>query len=253
MSFLDQVIEFVKVIRSEVRGENAAVLYDIVGIGGFSSDLTSADLTDDGSEQAPQQPAYQALGILSAPLPPSDQQLFLEAMAVRTSDGLEPFAYKDLRLNRAANPTGAAAAPAPGQTMLVGYGGGVISHQMTPDNVGDQKGSITHLYVPYAYSNGVPTKSHAIIIDPTDGNSSIQLIHGDGVRFLLQEETGAGPGILATIDNATFLRMAAGELTVQADKILLKGNVYLGRAAEIGVPIALGTLSPAGSVFASVL
>lgn len=256
MSFLDQVIEFVKVVASEVRGSNAAVLYDVVGVGGFSADgagnLTGADVTDDASEQAPQQPAYQSLGILARPLPPTDQQDFLEAMAVRTSDGMEPFAYRDLRLNRAANPTGAATAPAPGQTMLVGYGGGVVSHQMTAENAGDQKANITHIYVPYNFADGVPQKSHAIIIDPTPGNSSIQLIHGDGVRFMLQEETGSGPGIVATVDNATFLRMAAGELTVQAEKILLKGNVYLGRQAESGVPLLAGAASPPGpSIFIS--
>jgi hypothetical protein len=252
VSFLDQVIEFVKVVASEVRGPNAAVLYDVVGVGGFSADLTGADLSDDASEQASAQPAYSALGFLARPLPPSDQQNFLEAMAARTSDGLEPFAYRDHRLTRAANPTGAATAPAAGQQMLVGYGGAVIGHQMTAADVGDQRANITHIYVPYDFADGVPQKSHAIIIDPTPGNSSIQVIHGDGVRLMLQEETGAGPGIVATVDNATFLRLAAGELTVQAEKILLKGNVYLGRSAEAGLPLLAGAASPPGpSVFIS--
>lgn len=253
MSFLDNVIEFVKVIASEVRGENAAVLYDVVGAGGFNAAGTEVDVTDDGAEHAPGQPAYSALGVVGRPLPPTDQQQFLEAMAARTADGMEAFAYRDLRINRALNPTGEGNAPAAGQLMFAGYGGAFLSHQMTAANVGSQRGNITTLYVPYAFdSEGVPQKAHAIIIDPTTGNSSIQLIHGDGVFFQLTENTGNGPGIVACVDAETFLRIAPGELTLQAEKILLKGNVYLGRQAELGLPLLAGPASPPGpSIFIS--
>jgi len=124
---------------------------------------------------------------------------------------------------------------------------------MTAENVGSKRANISALYVPYAFdSAGVAQKAHAIIIDPTDGNSSIQLIHGDGVRLTLSEETGSGPGIVAAIDGSTFLRMAAGELTLQAEKVTLKGNVYLGAAAETGLPLLAGVASPPSpSVFVS--
>lgn len=249
MSALDEVIEFVKVLASEVLQPNSAVTMNVAGsVGGFTVDgsgnPTGADLTDVSSDSANQQPAWQSLGVLGRPLPPDASQFFLEALAVRRNDGLEPFAYRDLRINRAVNPTGGSA-PAAGQTIFAGYGGGFLSHQQTAANVGSQKGTITTLYLPYAFNgSGVPTKAHAIILDPTTGASSIQLIHGDGIFFQLTEDTGAGPGIVASINGATFLRMSAGALTVQAAKIMLKGNVYVGAEAEAGLPLLAGAASP---------
>lgn len=237
MSFLNHVVEFCQVIASSVGGKNGAVLYNVAGIGGFEEG-------DADSEQAHEQVGYQALGVVSRPLP-RDGDLFLEALAVRTDDGLLPFAFRDLRLHRALNPSGTATTPHEGQTMFAGYGGAFLSHSMMAAASGSKPGNITTLYVPYDFdAGGVPQKAHAIIINPTEGNSSISLVHADGVFLTLSEETGTGPGLVASVGGSTFLRMTDGELTLQAERVLLKGNVYLGRAAEAGVQLFGGPVSP---------
>lgn len=250
MSLADRLIEFARVVASEILGDNAAVTLNLVGIGGLDADGTGLSLSDDDGEQAPQMPAYGALGVVSRPLDPDDDDNFCEAVSARTSDGLEPFAYRDLRINRALNPTGENNAPAKGQTGIAGYGGAYFSHRHDRASRTD----MSILYVPYDFDgDGVPQKSHAIIIDPTDGNSSIQIIHGDGVFLNLQDDVGGGsPGILAAVNAATFLKISAGELTLQAERIMLKGNCYLGRSAETGLPLLAGAASPASpSVFVS--
>ncbi len=249
MSALDNVLEFVKVISSEVLGPNAAVLFNVAGIGGIDADGENVDFDDDNGEVATQQTGYQALGIVSRPLPPNAEGFHCEGIAARTNDGLEPVAYRDLRINRALNPTGEGNAPAPGQQMLAGYGGAFVSVKHDATTGLD---TLT-LYVPYAFDgSGVPQKAHAIIVDPTSGNSSIQFVHGDGVFLNLIEDAGGGPGLVAAVGASTFLKLRAGELTLQAERVLLKGNVYLGRSAEAGLPLLAGAASPAGpSVFIS--
>jgi len=244
VSALSNFVEFAKVIASAVTGPNSAVTFNLTGIGDFLEDAAGNVIADDDSdekgEQSPEQPAFQALGIVGRPLPPTAAG-HLEAMAVRTSDGLEPFAYRDLRINRALNPGGGNTAPTAGQAILASYGGGFASvkHNATSglDNV--------TLYVPYDFDgDGVPQKAHAIIIDPS-GDSTISLVHGDGVFVSLTGDTGTGPGLVAAVDGGTFFRMSAGELVLQAAKIMLKGNVYLGAQAETGVPALLTTGFPA--------
>jgi len=233
VSFLNHVVEFVTVIASSVGSKNGAVLYDVAGISGF-------DDSEEGGEQAHQQEAYQALGIIGRPLPPDDDGS-LEALAMRTEDGLAPFAFRDLRLHQA---LAGGAAPREGQVMFAGYGGAFLSHSMTAGPTGSKRGNVSTWYVPHAFSGDGPTKAHAIIVDPTSGNSSITLVHGDGVFLTLTEDTGSGPGLVASVGGSTFLRMSAGEFSVNAEKILLRGNVYVGRAAEAGVQLLGGPVSP---------
>lgn len=238
-------------------GSNAAVVYNLTGIGGFSVDddgqIDGEDESDEGGEQAHEQEWFSALGVIARPLPP-EGDLFAEALALRTDDGLVPYAFRDLRINRALNPSGNPVTPAAGQLLFAGYGGAFLSHAMTEGNVGSKRGNVTTLYVPYLFdSSGVPTKAHAISIDPTTGQSSITIVHGDGVFFSLTEDAGTGSaGIVATVDGSTFLRMSPGELTLNAAKITLKGNCYLGAQAEAGLPLLPGVASPPGpSVFIS--
>lgn len=238
MSLLNNVVEFCRVIASSIGATNGATLFNVAGIAGF-------DAEEEG-EQAHEQEVYQALGVIGRPLPP-EGDLFAEALAVRTEDGLLPVGFRDLRLHRAVNPGGAATTPREGQLMFAGYGGAFLSHSMTADPTGSKRGNVTTLYVPYDFDgDGVPQKAHAIIINPSDDASSISLVHGDGVFFTLSAETGvgSGPGIVASVGGSTFLRMTDGELTLQAERVLLKGNVYLGRAAEAGVQLMGGPISP---------
>ena len=256
MSFLNHVVEFVKVIASSVAGANAATVYNVAGIAGFAVDedgqITGESTDDDEGEQAHEQEVFQSLGIIGRPLPPSGD-LFAEALTVRTEDGLLPFAFRDLRLHRALNPSGTPTTPREGQLMFAGYGGAFLSHSMTASNTGSKKGNVTTLYCPYDFdANGVPQKAHAIIINPSSDANSISIVHGAGVFFTLTGDTGAGPGLVASVGSSTFLRMTDGELTLQAERVLLKGNVFLGRLAEAGVQLLGGPVTPASpSVFVS--
>lgn len=256
MSALNQVVEFCKVIASAVGGTNTTTLYNLTGIGGFALDADGAisgdDESDEGGEQAHEQEIFQSLGVIGRPLPP-EGDLFAEALSVRTEDGLVPFAFRDLRLHRALNPSGDPVTPAEGQLMFAGYGGAFLSLAMTAAAVGSKKGNVLTLYVPYAFNGaGVAQKAHAISIDPTTGNSSLTLVHGDGPMFSLTENAGGGPGISWAIDGSTFGRMKSGEVLFQSAKIMLKGNVYLGGSPETGLPLLAGIASPPGpSVFIS--
>ncbi len=248
MSFLNHVVEFCRVIASSVGTENGATLYNVAGIAGFALDdegqVTGEDTSDDGGEQAHEQEVFGALGIIGRPLPP-EGDAFTEALAVRTEDGLVPIGFRDLRLHRALNPGGGGVTPREGQLMFAGYGGAFLSHSLTTGNTGTKKGNVTVLYVPYDFDGqGVAQKAHAIILDPSEDNRAISIVHGSGVFVTLSEDTGSGPGIVASVDGSTFLRMSPGELSVSAAKILLKGNVYVGRAAELGAPLLPGPISP---------
>lgn len=233
MTALDAVAAFVKVVGSAIAGgEPVFNVKSIGGFGGFDGDDTDAQ-----GEQSTGQFGYSALGIIGRPLPP-EGALFAEAAALRVDGGLAPVGWRDMRLHRALEPD-------EGQLAFAGYGGAVLSHAMTDGNVGSRKANRATWYVPFAFDGaGVPQKAHTISIDPTPGSSSICLAHADGVFVTLTEDTGAGPGVVIAVDGSTFLRMSAGELTLQAAKVMLKGNVYVGRQAEAGLPLLAGPASP---------
>jgi hypothetical protein len=255
VSLLNEVVEFCKVISSGLSGPSSAVHMNLTGAGGFALDengsITGADNSDDGGEQAHEQEAYQSLGVIGRPLPP-EGDAFAEALSLRTGDGLVPFAFRDLRIHRAVNPTGAGTTPREGQLLFAGYGGAFLSHAMG-DESGSRRANISTWYVPHDFDgSGVPQKAHAITIDPTPGKSSISLAHASGLFFALTEDAGAGPGIVASVDGQTFFRMSAGQLTIQAAKIMLKGVCYLGAGAEGGLPMLGSVMTPPSpSVFVS--
>lgn len=249
MSLLDKVVAFCKVLGSSVLGRNSTVAYHLTAGGGFSADGTSEDASDDAGEQAHDQPTYSALGFLARPLDPSSEG-YCEAAALRTSDGLESIGVRDPRLSRAADPLGAGV-PAKGQQVIVGYGGAVISLTMTPAASGSRKANVLTLYVPHDFDgDGVAQKSHTLVIDPEQG---IQLIHSSGAVLQLCNDVGNGePGINWAVSDESFGRISAAEAVIQAPKIMLKGNVYLGASAETGLPLLAGPASPPSpSVFVS--
>jgi hypothetical protein len=240
VSAIDAVAAFCKVIGSALVGPSSETTYDLATIGGFAGFGSSAG----GGEQATGQVGYSSLGILARPLPPEGDD-YAETVALRVDGGLAPFGWRDMRLHRAANPGGSGGTPAPGQILVGGYGGAMLSHAMTEGDVGSRRANIATWYLPFEFDgDGVPSKAHTISMDPTPGNSSISIVHADGIRVALTADTGAGPGLVIAVDGSTFLRMSAGELTVQAAKITLKGNVYLGAQAEAGLPLLAGPGSP---------
>lgn len=239
MSALDQVVAFVRVLGSTLLGSAREPVFNVSAIGDFDS----LDADPGGGETAPEQLGHAPLGFVARPLD-ADDDGFAEAIALRVDGGLQPLGWRDLRINRMLNPDDPGATPAKGQQLFAGYGGAFLSHSMTEEPSGDRRANISVWYVPHDFSGRTPGKAHAIIIDPTEGNSSLQLVHADGMRVVLTEDTGNGPGILLAVNGETFLRMSDGELTLAADKIMAKGNVYLGAQAEAGVPLLAGALSP---------
>lgn len=244
MSLLNKVIELGRVVASTIGEINSATLYNVAGIAGFALDdagnVTGIADGEGEGETAAEQDVYSALGIVARPLPP-DGDLFAEALAARTEDGLVPFGLRDLRIHRAIN-AGGTSAPAEGQIMLAGYGGAFLSVAHNTATGAD----VLTLYVPHDFDgDGVPQKAHAITVDPTAGNSSISMTHADGVFFSLTEDDGTGsPGIVWATDDSTFGRIGGGEVLVHASKIMLKGNVYAGAQPETGVPLLAGAASP---------
>ncbi len=249
MSAIDELFAYVRVLSSVLLGTSREPAFNVSAIGDFE---TGADADPNQGENAVEQLAHGPLGYVGRPLDPDDDG-FAEAIALRIDSGLQPLGWRDLRINRLLNPGGSGSTPAKGQLAFAGYGGAFLSHSMTEAASGARKANISVLYVPHDFDGSdVPQKAHAIIVDPTDGNSNITLVHSSGCRVTLAEDTGSGPGILLSVNGQTFLRLVDGELAVSAAKILLKGNVYLGAAAELGIPFAGGpAMPPSPSVFLS--
>lgn len=249
MSAFDQLLSFVKVISSQVTGPNAATSINASGFAGLlitaDGTVISEDTSDEAGELAHEQELFGTLGFFGRPLPPAGE-LFAEALVARTGDGLVPIAFRDLRINRAINPGGAPLTPAEGQLGIGGYGGGFLSFSLTAAPVGSARANIAVLYVPHDFdADGIPQKAHVIAVDPTPGNSSIQLIHASGVVLTLTEDAGNGePGIVWAADAGSFGRITPSDFVVQCPKIMLKGNVYVGAQAELGAPLLAGPTSP---------
>lgn len=242
---LDGLIAFVRVVASSLL--NGEPVFNVSAVSDFDVD---ADADPSKGENASEQLGHGPPGYLARPLDP-DADGFAEAIALRIDGGLQPIAWRDLRLTQMLNPAGSTT-PAKGQQMLVGYGGGFLSHSMTEEASGSRKANICVWYCPHDFSGRTPSKAHAIILDPSEGNSNVTVVHANGCRVTLADDTGNGPGILLSVDGQTFARMTAGEFSVSAARILLKGNVYLGANAEAGLPLLAGAASPpSASVFVS--
>lgn len=242
MSALDAVLSFAKAVASSIVGREP--VYNLAGAGGFRSDSSGAvtDTTDadEAGEVAAEQWGYGPLGLVARPLPP-DSRGFAEAAALRVDGGLLPIGWRDLRLYESLG--GAGGTPAAGQVMLAGYGGAFLAHSINA--AGD---NVSTWYVPHARnSDGVPQAAHAIAIDPTEGNSSITVLHASGAVVTLTDQ-----GITLAVDGETFLALSPGACTINAAKVTIKGNVYLGAQAEAGAPLLPGPASPPSpSVFVS--
>lgn len=241
MSLVDQVCAFGRVLAS--RLSNGEPVYNVAGIAEFAGfGSGAADLTDSKGEQASDQVGYASLGTFGRPLPPNaDGEA--EVVALRTDNALNPIGWRDLRLYKAINANGSGGAPADGQTGTAGYGGGMLTHAQSSSASGSRIPDIGTWYLPYQFDgSGLPTKALTISLNPVD--QSISILHSDGPRIDLLHDTGNGPGMVFTVDGSTFCRLTAGEFTVSAAKIMLKGNVYVGREAEAGCPLYPGPISP---------
>lgn len=236
MGALDFVLGFGKVLKTSIEASTGAVLSQVASSVGS---LHPKDTDENIGEVADKQDTYGAGVTFFRPLPAekkAGKTFDCDTVFIKTSDGLVPIAHRDLRLDKAF-PNG----PKEGSGGLRGYGGGFITLDLTAGNSGSQKANILVMYCPYEFDgSGVPAKAHAIILDPTAGNESISITHGEGYQLALTKNDG----LLAVLDALTFMRAKPGEFLLQAPKIMLKGNVYVGAQAEVGIPLLAGPASP---------
>lgn len=245
MGWVDFVVGFGKIMATSIEAETGGILGQVLGMVGS---LDESDNSENKGELSDKEDLYGSGGVLFNPLPPEkikNKPYACDVVYVKRGDKLVPIAYRDLRLSRAF-PNGLKK----GSTALAGYGGGFYSLDLTAGNSGSQKANIHVVYCPYSFSNGVAGKAHSIILDPTTGNESVTITHGEGYQIALTKDDG----LLALLSASTFLRAKPGEFLLQAPKIMLKGNVYAGAQAETGVPFTGGpAMLPSPSVFLSLV
>lgn len=235
----DFIVQFGVVAGSSLdeepdTGFKTAVLFSVEGAG----------MIDEVGETESAAEVFGALGVLSRPLPPStvsSRTIKAEVACLRTADGLVPISTRDLRLRMGGD------GPGEGTVALVGYAGGF--HSISPvDNDDMTKGAIQVVYCPYDYTAGVAAKAHAIILDPTSGNSSISVVHSDGQCLLLQDD---GTIRMQSPDGQSFVQVEDDTVTISASVITLKGSVFVGDSAT-AVPLLGGAASqPSARLFIS--
>lgn len=238
MNPIDFIVQFSRVISSSINPRTKSIQVDVAGIGSAIEADSDADETK--GEVGEQSEMYGALGILGRPLSATgtDKQV-ADAVCIRTSDGLVPISWRDLRLNKAF-PNGFPQ----GRIAMVGYGGGFHTIDLTDQLSGDQKSSIHFIYAPYEFSNGVPSKAMAICLDTTPGSENITMSIGggeDGYQFTMNQADGLQ---VRTPDTGTCFNIRSDEILLTAKKIMLKGNVYVGSQCETGIPLLAGPASP---------
>lgn len=218
------LLSFMRITGSAIAGPHTAVL---VGGEGSAGGLEEGDQ----GESTPDCEAFGAPGIVFRPRAPEQvstpdgtETISAEAYAARMGDGMIPFAWRDLRLNRAFP------APKAGSCALVGYAGGFVSVEDQIEPGGDEASStaiwnsLVTLYVPYKRSTkeGVPAKAHCIILDPE--NEDVKIIQGDGASVLLSKD-----GAIVRSPNG------ASRIEISDDGIKIVGNVSVIGTLTAGV------------------
>ncbi len=239
----DFVVRFTTAQSSSLHAETGGVQYSITGIMGFDGvagepasvafdDGTAAEGTNDAE-------TYTAPGIIGRPLPPrtvNGQALHMDVICIQTVEGLVPIAYRDLRLQMAGD-----SAPGEGVLAFVGYGGGFLSQ--TPVADGDDPaggGTIQVMYCPYDFdSNGIAQKAHSIILDPTSGNESITIAHGDGQAIMMFD----GELTLKSPDGTAYISIKNDSIDFIARTCTFNAGVVIGDSAT-AVPLLAGAASP---------
>lgn len=227
---IDRLFGFAKVVVTMVGEKSRAILANLAGPAS-SFDLQNPE-ADAGAESVLKQETFGALGLIVRSRPASSTG-HTEAFCARLGDSLLPIAYRDLRLHKS-YPN-----PKDGSAAFVGYGGGFHSLEDTEGNSGDQKATVQILYVPYSFSGGVPAKAHVITIDPSSGNESVTIVHGEGMALTM----------MAGGKNSVVLKNKSGSAYVEIndDGITLSGNVTVAGGMVVGasVPGAAAAALPA--------
>jgi hypothetical protein len=219
---LDRVLGFMRVTASTISDATKGILLNL-------DPGQSEKDPDRWDEYGLKQPLMTALGIIARPRRPSklsassQEQRSAETLVAKLGDRLLALAFRDLRLN-ALFPN-----PKEGSINLVGYGGAFDSNEATFDGNEQPKSSTRTIYVPYAFQNGAPTKAHAIVIDGTQGNESISIIHGDGMAVLMKHGG----------KNSVTVKNKAGDAYVEVNDegVTLNGNTVVNGGAVLGGPV----------------
>src|SRR5574341_1718301 len=125
---IDSIVQFGRAFASSISSETKAILAQVSGIAGLDPE---DDLDDNDGEVGQNSEVFGALGVVSRPKLPErsgNKEFAAEVVCLRTSDGLVPVAWRDLRLD-AAFPNG----QKEGSTALVGYGKGFITLDLNAD------------------------------------------------------------------------------------------------------------------------
>lgn len=151
------------------------------------------------------EPMFGALGVVARPKLPvtsdSDVKSGLnpegecEVLAIKNEDGMQPFAYRDLRLT-ARLPT-----IEEGDVFLSGYQGGYVAIRATTDNLG----STVTLRAPRLASDGTETLAHSLVLDPhASAAPAIALTHGSGysIRITNAGDTEVRDKLVVSPDNS---------------------------------------------------
>lgn len=238
MSTFGRIAQFARVVSSSLNSRTQALQVTLTGIGSLFEDETD----DEDGEVSPNAEMFGALGFISRPADPeaiAGKEYACEALCLRTEDGLVPFSWRDLRLNSFFEN----GVPA-GRISMVGYGGGFYAIDLTDDKNGDQLTNNHTIYAPYDYSDGTPNKAMVIQLNTEPGNENITMSIGggsSGFQMTITEDDGLQ---VRTPNDETLFNIREDTITLAADKIFLKGNVYVGSQAESGIPLLAGSASP---------
>jgi hypothetical protein len=246
----DQVIGFGRITGSSLGAKNGSILFDVEGLGFAESLPGDPNITTSNAEQRGQQEYYSAIGLVARPPKKKagdDEDLLLQSLTLRVSDGLIPFAFRDQRIMEWLNKGGEKTVPKDGQVAIAGYGGSFLSFETIDENNGPT--NICVLYCPYARNGaGVPQKAHMIMLDPTSGNESIAIVHASGLAITMTE----ADGIVLRGGQTTRLVIKDGSISATAASVALQGNVALGGNPSTALPFAGGpAMLPSASVFLS--
>jgi len=234
MSYLTELaLGFGRAVSSKLEGASNAVLWSV-------KFLESLDDPESG-ESSTAEPPYWGLGIYGRPLPPvapadataTSPAGECEVLAWKQEDRAYILGARDLRISAKSNPI-------EGEIGIAQYDGGFIS--LAPNT--DVNGTTITLYAP---RNVTPAKASAIVLDSTDGNQQVTLMHESGQSLVMNKDgsviiigsTAAGPSV-----GTTWMSVdETNGIVLSSEKLALAGAVMLGNKDEaLGDEVMLSTL-----------
>lgn len=220
----DYVLAYTRVAASTVSGKAKAILVNLAGIG---DGLEGTD-----GEASAQEPLFGQLGVVARPRASVsakdatglEPEGYTEVVSARTSDGLQPLAARDLRLNARVNLK-------EGEIAVAQYGGGFLSLS----DASDGKGTQAVLFAPALKADGEIDKSHAIVLDPAEANRSIAIVHADGMSITMNK---GGEIVLSNKDGTQWIALSD-------DAITISGTIKMVGGIMAGDPVTAGSVARA--------